>query len=87
MSRLNVLPLESSEIRRVERRCSLNQSKLKCPPVGVEWKLGEGVQAQMSFSSLDHGLKLRGPLHKALVQLNRVTFSFTRQVDEAAVAY
>ncbi|GBM06656.1 hypothetical protein AVEN_190875-1 [Araneus ventricosus] len=30
-------------------------------PVGVEWKFGEGVPAQVSSSSSDHGSKLRGP--------------------------
>ncbi|GFV92320.1 hypothetical protein TNCV_3949301 [Trichonephila clavipes] len=24
-------------------RCELNVSRLKCPPVGVMWKLGQGV--------------------------------------------
>ncbi|GFT06559.1 hypothetical protein TNCV_3356751 [Trichonephila clavipes] len=29
--------------------------RLKHPPVGVVWKFGEGVPAQVSSSSLDHG--------------------------------
>ncbi|GBM09798.1 hypothetical protein AVEN_234637-1 [Araneus ventricosus] len=33
----------------------------KRPPVGVAWKFGEGVPAQVSSSSSDHGSKLRGP--------------------------
>ncbi|GBM05973.1 hypothetical protein AVEN_80564-1 [Araneus ventricosus] len=33
----------------------------KRTPVGVAWKLGEGVPAQVSSSSSDRGLKLRGP--------------------------
>ncbi|GBN87362.1 hypothetical protein AVEN_50926-1 [Araneus ventricosus] len=33
----------------------------KRPPVGVAWKLGEGVPAQAAPSSSDRGLKLRGP--------------------------
>ncbi|GBN94810.1 hypothetical protein AVEN_105148-1 [Araneus ventricosus] len=32
----------------------------KRPPVGVAWKLGEGVPAQASSSSSDRGSKLRG---------------------------
>ncbi|GBN40174.1 hypothetical protein AVEN_159704-1 [Araneus ventricosus] len=32
----------------------------KRPPVGVAWKLGEGVSAQVSSSSSDRGSKLRG---------------------------
>ncbi|GFX93922.1 hypothetical protein TNCV_3412851 [Trichonephila clavipes] len=38
---------------------ALNQ-RLKHPPVGVVWKLGEGVPSQVSSSSLDYGSKLRG---------------------------
>ncbi|GBN73005.1 hypothetical protein AVEN_21295-1 [Araneus ventricosus] len=33
----------------------------KRPPVGVARKFGEGVPAQVSSSSSDHGSKLRGP--------------------------
>ncbi|GBL90991.1 hypothetical protein AVEN_184387-1 [Araneus ventricosus] len=33
----------------------------KRPPVGVAWKFGEGVPAQVSSSSSDLGSKLRGP--------------------------
>ncbi|GBN18520.1 hypothetical protein AVEN_163572-1 [Araneus ventricosus] len=33
----------------------------KRPPVGVTGKFGEGVPAQVSFSSSDRGSKLRGP--------------------------
>ncbi|GBM47865.1 hypothetical protein AVEN_91848-1 [Araneus ventricosus] len=33
----------------------------KRPPVGVAWKFGEGVPAQVSSSSSDHGSKLQGP--------------------------
>ncbi|GBN03506.1 hypothetical protein AVEN_116548-1 [Araneus ventricosus] len=33
----------------------------KRPPVGVAWKFGEKVPAQVSSSSSDHGSKLRGP--------------------------
>ncbi|GBO39257.1 hypothetical protein AVEN_105909-1 [Araneus ventricosus] len=32
----------------------------KRPPVCVAWKFGEGVPAQVSFSSSDRGSKLRG---------------------------
>ncbi|GBN17450.1 hypothetical protein AVEN_232543-1 [Araneus ventricosus] len=31
------------------------------PLVGVAWKFGEGVPAQVSSLSSDHGSKLRGP--------------------------
>ncbi|GBM37215.1 hypothetical protein AVEN_14981-1 [Araneus ventricosus] len=33
----------------------------KRPPVGVAWKLGEVVPAQVSSSLSDRGSKLRGP--------------------------
>ncbi|GFY11690.1 hypothetical protein TNCV_2539721 [Trichonephila clavipes] len=39
---------------------------LKLPPQLV-WQLGEGVPAQVSSTSLDHGSKLRSPSPKALV--------------------
>ncbi|GFX38051.1 hypothetical protein TNCV_3836501 [Trichonephila clavipes] len=57
-----------------EKRCLLNILRLKRPPVGVVWKLGEGSAAQVSSSSLDQGLKLRGQLPLALVQLYGATF-------------
>ncbi|GFV06499.1 hypothetical protein TNCV_2948221 [Trichonephila clavipes] len=38
-------------------RCTLNLSKLKRPPVGVVYKLGERMPAQVLSSSLDHGSK------------------------------
>ncbi|GFV38215.1 hypothetical protein TNCV_4792011 [Trichonephila clavipes] len=61
--------------RRVGQRCTLN---LELPPVGVVC-LGEGVPAQVSSTSLDHGSKLRGPSPKALVQLIAVN-SFTHSL-------
>ncbi|GFW40837.1 hypothetical protein TNCV_4368851 [Trichonephila clavipes] len=39
--------------------------ELKRPPVGVVWKLGEAVPAQVSSTSIDHGSKLRGPSPKS----------------------
>ncbi|GBM73501.1 hypothetical protein AVEN_74764-1 [Araneus ventricosus] len=36
----------------------------KRPPVGVAWKFGEGVPAQVSSSSSDRCSKLRGPTPK-----------------------
>ncbi|GFW91864.1 DUF4371 domain-containing protein [Trichonephila clavipes] len=41
--------------------------KPKRPSVGVVWWLGEGVQPQVSSTSLNHGAKLRGPSPEALV--------------------
>ncbi|GFY27666.1 hypothetical protein TNCV_911171 [Trichonephila clavipes] len=41
-------------------RKTFNMSRLKRPPIGVVWKLGEGVPAQVSSSSLLHGSKFRG---------------------------
>ncbi|GFT46920.1 hypothetical protein TNCV_1720371 [Trichonephila clavipes] len=35
--------------------------------LSLVWLFGEGMPAHMSFSSLDHGSKLRGPSPKALV--------------------
>ncbi|GFX10278.1 hypothetical protein TNCV_1866751 [Trichonephila clavipes] len=37
--------------------------ELKHPPVGVVWKLGEEVSAQVPSSSLDHGSKLQASLN------------------------
>ncbi|GFX29479.1 hypothetical protein TNCV_4498741 [Trichonephila clavipes] len=56
------------------RHRTLNLSRLNSSPVGVMWKLEEGVPAEASSSSLDHGLNLRGPSPIALVQLNIATF-------------
>ncbi|GFW70233.1 uncharacterized protein TNCV_3337511 [Trichonephila clavipes] len=58
---------EPLKTRRVGQRCTLNLSRAQSPPVGVVWLLGEGVRAQVSSSSLDHGLKLRSPSPKTLV--------------------
>ncbi|GFY35810.1 uncharacterized protein TNCV_4841871 [Trichonephila clavipes] len=63
----SLVPLKT---RRVGERCTLNlwrgqTSSRWCG--GVE-QLGEGVPAQVSSSSLDHGSKLRGPSPKALVK-------------------
>ncbi|GFY34614.1 RNase H domain-containing protein [Trichonephila clavipes] len=44
---------------------------LKRLPVGMMWKLGEGVSSQVSSTSLDHGSKLRGPSPKPVESLNR----------------
>ncbi|GBM41856.1 hypothetical protein AVEN_8528-1 [Araneus ventricosus] len=35
-------------------------------PVGVTWKLGEGLPAQVSSSSSDRGLKLQDPSQNSL---------------------
>ncbi|GFU66474.1 uncharacterized protein TNCV_3807171 [Trichonephila clavipes] len=55
------------KIHRVGQRCTLNLSRAETPPVGVVWQLGEGVPAQVSSTSLDHGSNLRGLSPKALV--------------------
>ncbi|GFV41461.1 uncharacterized protein TNCV_5016181 [Trichonephila clavipes] len=65
--------------RRVGQRCTLNLSRAETSSVvwcGVVVRRG-GVPAQVSSTSLDHGSKLRGPLPKALVQLNSATLIFT----------
>ncbi|GFX28968.1 hypothetical protein TNCV_3030111 [Trichonephila clavipes] len=72
--------LKSSEMRNIMKkvsfqplycggeRCTLKLCReLKRAPVGVVWELGEGLPAQVSSSSLDHGSKLRDPSPKALV--------------------
>ncbi|GFU40567.1 hypothetical protein TNCV_3229671 [Trichonephila clavipes] len=48
-------------------RCKLNLLRLKLHPVGVVWKLGEGVPTQVSSSFLDHGSEFRGSLRIAIV--------------------
>ncbi|GFW34101.1 hypothetical protein TNCV_287841 [Trichonephila clavipes] len=60
---LRPVPLKT---RNVGGRCTKILSMLKRSPVGVVWKLGEGVSAQASFSSRDHGSKLRDPSPKDL---------------------
>ncbi|GFY10186.1 uncharacterized protein TNCV_2628651 [Trichonephila clavipes] len=52
--------------RRVEERCMLNLLKAQ---TSSRWygSKERGVPAQLSFTSLDHGSKLRGPSPKALV--------------------
>ncbi|GFW43726.1 hypothetical protein TNCV_4770751 [Trichonephila clavipes] len=44
------------------------------PPVGVVWKLGGGVPAQVSSSSLDHGLNYE-VRHQRKAQLCRAQMS------------
>ncbi|GFU97811.1 uncharacterized protein TNCV_2532831 [Trichonephila clavipes] len=50
-------------------RCTLNPLKLKRPPIGVMWKLGEGMPAQMTSWSLDQGSKLP----RSVAKIPRVT--------------
>ncbi|GBO44718.1 hypothetical protein AVEN_274493-1 [Araneus ventricosus] len=45
----------------------------KRPPVGVEWKFGEGLPAQVSSSPSHRGSKLRGPSQVPLVLLHNGT--------------
>ncbi|GFW65548.1 hypothetical protein TNCV_3549711 [Trichonephila clavipes] len=52
--RLSPVPLKTC---RVGGLCTLN--------LPLVWKSGEGVPAQVSSSSLDHGSKLQGPSPKA----------------------
>ncbi|GBM02193.1 hypothetical protein AVEN_190610-1 [Araneus ventricosus] len=53
---------DSLKIRRVWGLLHAKSSVVvKRPPVGVAWKFGEGVPAQVSSSSSDRGSKLRGP--------------------------
>ncbi|GFX28878.1 hypothetical protein TNCV_4251171 [Trichonephila clavipes] len=53
--------------RHVGQGGTLNLSRAESPPVGVVWWLGDGVLAQMSSTSLDHGSQLRAPSPKAFV--------------------
>ncbi|GFY07515.1 hypothetical protein TNCV_1822751 [Trichonephila clavipes] len=43
----NLVPLKN---RRAEGCCTLNPSRLKRPPVGVVWKLGDGKPTQLSLA-------------------------------------
>ncbi|GFT74711.1 hypothetical protein TNCV_562601 [Trichonephila clavipes] len=63
-NRSSPVPLKT---HRVGARCTLRMSGVKHLPVGEVWLLGEGVPAQGSSTSFDHGSKLRGLLPKALV--------------------
>ncbi|GFS53744.1 uncharacterized protein TNCV_731381 [Trichonephila clavipes] len=56
--------------RRVGERCALNLSKAQTSSRGCGVVVRRGVSAQVPSSPLDHGLKLRGPSPKALMQLN-----------------
>ncbi|GFU52947.1 uncharacterized protein TNCV_1142411 [Trichonephila clavipes] len=53
--------------RRLGQLCTLNLSRAETSSRGVVWYLGEGMPAQVSSTSLDHGSKLRGTSPKALV--------------------
>ncbi|GFV48163.1 uncharacterized protein TNCV_3554421 [Trichonephila clavipes] len=59
-----VLPLKT---RRVGQRCTLNLSRAETSSRWCGVVVREGVPAQVSSTSLDHGSKLRGPSPKALV--------------------
>ncbi|GFX84052.1 hypothetical protein TNCV_4858601 [Trichonephila clavipes] len=67
-----VLSAESSRLW----LCGLPELALELLSWRLMW-MGEGVTAQVSFSSLDHGTKCRGPSPKALVPLSRATLIFT----------
>ncbi|GFU12031.1 uncharacterized protein TNCV_2095091 [Trichonephila clavipes] len=53
--------------RRVGQRCTLNLSRAETSSSWCGVVVREGVPAQVSSTSLDHGSKLRGPSPKALV--------------------
>ncbi|GFU61916.1 hypothetical protein TNCV_4826851 [Trichonephila clavipes] len=55
---------------RVGERCAVNLSRAYTS--SGWWDVAQGVPAQVSSSSLDHGSKLRGLSPKALVELNTV---------------
>ncbi|GFW26481.1 hypothetical protein TNCV_1164171 [Trichonephila clavipes] len=77
------MPLKT---RRVEEMIHVRSVEVQSPPVGVMWKFGEGLAAQVSFSSLSHGSKLRDSSPIALVFLYSVTLinphSFTKSAVE-----
>ncbi|GFS49100.1 hypothetical protein TNCV_2409771 [Trichonephila clavipes] len=58
-------------------RCMLNLSRFERPPVAVVCKLGEGMPAQVLYSSLDRSSKLWGPSPKAFELQNSVKLIFT----------
>ncbi|GFW63096.1 uncharacterized protein TNCV_4454441 [Trichonephila clavipes] len=53
--------------RHVGQRCTLNLSRAETSSRWCGVVVREGVPAQVSSTSLDHGSKLRGPSPKALV--------------------
>ncbi|GFW26814.1 uncharacterized protein TNCV_1403041 [Trichonephila clavipes] len=65
---------------RVGQRCTINLSRAEMSSRWCGVVVGEGVPAQVSSTSLDHGSKLRGPSPKALVQLNSATLIFTHSL-------
>ncbi|GFV35372.1 uncharacterized protein TNCV_3204041 [Trichonephila clavipes] len=62
--RSSPVPLKT---RRVRQRCTLNLSRAETSSRWCGVVVRRKVPAQMSSTSLDHGLKLRGPSPKALV--------------------
>ncbi|GFW65787.1 hypothetical protein TNCV_586131 [Trichonephila clavipes] len=64
-----VMPNSTKYVPCRRGRGTLNMSRLKHPAVGVVWKLGEEVPAQLSSSSLNHGSKLLGLSLILFVQL------------------
>ncbi|GBN56999.1 hypothetical protein AVEN_923-1 [Araneus ventricosus] len=50
---------------RPQRSLSNLKSRIKSPPVGVTWKSGKRMLTQVSYSSSDHGSKVRGLTQKS----------------------
>ncbi|GFT04405.1 hypothetical protein TNCV_1929291 [Trichonephila clavipes] len=61
---------ECRSVRRVDGLLLAKSLRAQTSSLGVEWKSGERMPPQVSFSSLDHVSKLRCPSPKALMQLN-----------------
>ncbi|GFW06151.1 hypothetical protein TNCV_36271 [Trichonephila clavipes] len=70
---------------RVGERCTLNLSRAQTSSSWCGVVVRKGALAQRSSSSLAHGSKFRGPLPKAIEQLNSVTLIFTPTSKSNAV--
>ncbi|GFW45940.1 hypothetical protein TNCV_4496591 [Trichonephila clavipes] len=58
-------------------------SRLKRPTIGVVWKLGEGVPAQVSSSPLVHGSKLRGWYKSDIIRFRiRIDYNLLFRINE-----
>ncbi|GFV22908.1 hypothetical protein TNCV_790731 [Trichonephila clavipes] len=65
----------SLKTRRAEELMYVKPKETQNPPVGVQWKFGDGVLEKLTSPSLELGLKLRGSLPVALL-LSQTQFRY-----------
>ncbi|GBL79053.1 hypothetical protein AVEN_48999-1 [Araneus ventricosus] len=64
------------------KSCASALMHLFSPPVGVAWKLGEEVPAQVSSSLSDRGSKLRGPSQNSPRVASKRDVNITKQTNK-----